>query len=426
MTPNALSTRRPPRRARLLPALAAFLLALSAACNGGREAGGGKEADKPKKPEETQGPPEVKLTPEAVAKYGIRVEQARLRALTPTFIAPGEVAFNAERTSLVGSPVIGRVAELKARVGDEVKKGDELIVLDSPEFAAAQSDHLLKQTAVAVATPQVGLTRSAYERGKKVFDESQGKSMTLTEVQKREGEYRAAEGALLQAQTAAVASRNRLELLGMSADAIRALETSSRISSRFVIRSPLAGQVVERPVTLGELVRPERESLLKVVDLSDVWVLADVPEARLGGLKVGAGARIKTGEEAAPFKGTVSYIPPQLDPATRTAQVRVVAPNEGGGLRAGTFTQVEIEAGRPGDAEVVAIPDEAVITIDGKPSVFVPAEGKENTFVRKVIAVGPAANGLVTVEAGLKPGQPFVSSGTFVLKAELGKSSIED
>src|SRR5262249_50094890 len=167
---------------------------------------------------------------------------------------------------------------------------------------------------------------------------------------------------------------DRLQLLGLGEDALKKLDKGGPIDSRFVIRSPLAGQVVERPVTLGELVRPEKESLLMIADLSTVWVLADVPEFRLRGLRLGAADRIKMGEGTSPLAGTVSSLPPQLDPLTRTGQVRIEVPNPSGLLRAGAFTQVEIEAGPTGTAArpVLAVPEEAVQTIDGRPSVFVP------------------------------------------------------
>lgn len=413
------------RRSRFTFALAAFLLTVPIACNagGGKEAGekAGKEAGK----EESKGPAEVTLTPEAIAKYGIRVEEAKTWVLVPTFVAPGEVAFDTEKMSYVGSPVTGRVAELKARVGDLVKKGDVLIVVDSPEYAAAQADHIQKQAGLAATAPLVEVTRNSYLRAKKLLDD--GQTMTLTEVQKRESDYRSADGALRLTQAAEMASHNRLETLGLTEQDVDKLEKGGKVDSRFVVRSPIAGHVINRPVTLGELIRPDKESLITIADLSVVWVLADVPEARLKGI-IGAAARIKLGDGMPALDAVVSYIPPQLDPATRTAQVRIVVRNERGELRAGTFTQVEIAAGKPDkDAKpVVAVPEEAIQTIDNVPSVFVPVPGKEHTFVRKAVVLGPAAQGFVTVEAGLKLGQPYVSSGTFVLKAELGKSALED
>ena len=417
---------------RAIPFVATLFFVLPAGCNSKKDGDGGTppaaKGDKGGKPDDAKGPAEVTLTPEAVQKYGIRVEPATTRVLTPTFVAPGEVAFDTERMSYVGSAVTGRVGELKVRLGDRVKKGDVLLVIDSTEFAAAQSDHLQKQTAAAAAVPAVELTRSAYLRGKQLYDDGEGRTIALPEVQKREGEYKAAEGNLRQARAAVAASRSRLLMLGMADEAVGKLESGGVVDSRFVIRSPLSGQVTDRAVTLGELVRPDKESLITVADLSTVWVLADVPESKLRGFAVGAPARVKTGDGTVPLEGTVSYLPPQLDPATRTAQVRIEVRNEGGTLRAGTFTEVEIAAGKadPNAKAVVAIPEGAVQTIDGSPSVFVPMEGKANTFARKVIAIGPVVAGMVTVEAGLKAGQPFVSSGTFILKAELGKSALED
>jgi cobalt-zinc-cadmium efflux system membrane fusion protein len=407
--------------------LAAVLVAVPIACQSGKEPAGGKEpAEKAGRPNAAKGPVEITLTPEAVARHGVKVEEAQARVLVPTFVAPGEVAFDTERMSYVGCPVTGRVADTRARVGRAVRKGDELLVIDSPEYAAAQTDHLQKEAAVAAAGPLVEVARSAYDRAKQL-SEDKVPSVTVTELQKREGEYRTAEGNLKQARAAAVASRNRLRTLGMGDEAIRKLEAGGPVDPRFVIRSPIAGEVVDRPVTLGELVRPEKESLITIADLSVVWVLADVPEARVKGL-LGAAARIKVGDAGPALAGVVSYVPPRLDTATRTARVRIEVRNEHGELRAGTFTQVEIAAGKPDpDARpVVAVPDEAVLTIDNAPCVFVPVAGKENTFVRKAVALGAAAGGFVAVEAGLKAGQPFVSAGAFVLKAELGKSALED
>ena len=431
MKPDSIPSRRPGRE-RLLAALTVTLLALPIACNMGKESGGGKEATKEGgkdagKAKEGKTPAEITLTPEAMTRYGITVSEAKTLVLVPTFVAPGEVVFNSEQMSYVGSPVTGRVAELKVRVGASVKKGDELLVIESPEYAAAQADHLQKQAAVAATSPVVEVARSVYARAKQLFEE-QVPSVTKTELQKREGEWRIAEGNLTLAQAAATASRNRLATLGMGSETIQKLESGGRINPRFVIQSPLDGQVVDRPVTLGELVRPEKESLITVADLSTVWVLADVPEARLKGLAIGASARLKMGDDVPALDGVVSYLPPQLETTTRTAQVRIEVRNDRGDLRAGTFTQVEIAAGKPDpDAKpAVAVPEEAIQTIDNAPCVFVPVPGKANTFARKLVALGPAAGGKVTIEAGLKPGQPYVISGTFILKAELGKSALED
>jgi cobalt-zinc-cadmium efflux system membrane fusion protein len=370
-------------------------------------------------------PAEITLTSEAVNKYAIKTEHAESQAFTPIFVAPGEVSFDTDRISQVGSAVPGRVVELLVRVGDKVNKGDGLVVVDSPELGTAQSDYLQKRVAVGVATPAVGLARSAYDRAKRL---AQSENITLSELQRREGELKAGEGNLQMADSALSASLNRLRLLGMDDQAIADLEGDGKIDCKFIIRAPMSGQIVERAMTLGQLVSPDKDSLITIIDLSTVWVLADVPQSRLMDVTIGAAARVISDDQSDVREGTVSFIPPQLDSSTRSASVRIVVKNDSGSLRAGIFCKVEIATSKSllAAKSVVLIPQEAVQNIDGTPSVFVPVDGKSDTFMAKSITIGPAAGGKVTVEEGLSPGQPFVSSGTFVLKAEPGKSTIEE
>ena len=381
---------------------------------GGHEHAHGEHAD------------EVKLTAEAVRANGVRVAAATKQTLVATMLVPARVAFNAEQIAHVGSVVRGRVAELKARVGDNVKRGDVLLVLDSPELGEAQSDYLQKRTAVQIAEPAVKLAKSAYDRAQQLYDKSQG--IALTDVQKRQGEYQAAEGALTSAKASLTAAENRLHLLGMDQKAVDELARTSEISPKYALRAPLDGRVIEREVTLGELVDPEKEKLLVVADLSTVWVLADVPEAKLAQISNGAKAEIAVpGSGSEKYSGTVSYVSPELDPSTRTARVRVEVKNPELKLRPGMFAQAEIagggglgEGGAP--EPVIAVPEEAVQTVEGEPAVFVPVEGEPDTFAKRAVGVGPAVGGMVPVLAGLKEGEKYVAGGSFILKAEIGKA----
>jgi membrane fusion protein, heavy metal efflux system len=181
--------------------------------------------------------------------------------------------------------------------------------------------------------------------------------------------------------------------------------------------------VIEREATLGELVGPDKEKLLVLADLTTVWVLADVPEARLSHVTEGSVVQIFiSGTVDQSFPGKVAYIAPELDHATRTARVRAQVPNPDMRLRPGMFARVEIAAGTPGGAAVLAIPEEAVQTVEGDPAVFVPVEGEPNTFAKRLVGIGPAIGGMVPVFAGLKEGEKYVSAGSFILKAELGKA----
>jgi cobalt-zinc-cadmium efflux system membrane fusion protein len=369
--------------------------------------------------------PEVKLTPEALKRYGITTAKAQRVRLRPTVAAPARFALNTEAMAQIGSAVTGRVVELKARQGDTVKAGDPLLVIESPELGEAQSDYLQKRTAVGTAAPAVELAKSAYDRAKALYDQSQG--ITLSDVQKREGEWRAAEGALQSAKAALTAANNKLQLLGMNDAAVETLEKTGKITPRYTVNASIGGEVLARNVTLGELVNPEKASLLIIADLRTLWVLADVAEGRAGDIAVGSAARVEvTGGRGGEFTGKVTYISPLVDEQTRTVQVRLEVARGEAALKPGQFARVRIEtAAAASEAEkpALVVPDAAVQTVEGQPAVFVPVPGEAGTFAKRPVKVGPAVGGMVPVLSGIKEGDPVVVSGSFVLKAELGKGA---
>jgi cobalt-zinc-cadmium efflux system membrane fusion protein len=368
---------------------------------------------------------EATLSAEAVKQNGILVAPAEMHALVPTFIAPARVAYNAETTAHVGTPVTGRVAELRARIGDVVKKGDILIVLESPELVEAQSEYLQRLTTARTAAPAVDIARSSFERAERVRVQTSG-GIALSEVQKRQAELKSAEAALQSAQTAVTAGESKLRQLGMDQAAITELARTGRTDPRYSIVAPIPGQVVEREITLGELVDPQQEALLDLADLTTVWVLADVPEGRSRDVEVGARARVLTAEgNQQALEGTVSFLAPAIDRDTRTLPVRIVVRQAGTTLRPGMFVRAEIAVTRPDSApeKVLAVPEAAIQTVEGSPAVFVPVAGEENTFAARAVVAGPAVGGMVPILEGLKAGERIVVAGSFILKAELGKGS---
>ncbi len=370
---------------------------------------------------------EVTLSPAALEAEGLVLERAALRTLRPSLRVPARIAFNSARMAHVGSPVRGRVAALLADLGSEVQQGDALLVIDSPELGAAQSDYLREWSAVLTASPAVDLARNAYERGKALYEQNQG--LALTEVQRREAELRVAQGAQRAAETAQQAAGNRLLLLGMSSAAIDHLRETGAIDPRYTVRAPLAGQVIEREVTLGELVNPDREALLVLADLSHLWVLADVPDGRLAEVRIGAAARVHLGASEDHWcEGTVAYLSPEVDPATRTVRVRIEAKDRHPELRPGVFAQAVIETVSSDGAElapVLAVPLSALQLVEGASSVFVAVPGEPGTFARRAVLTGKEVDGFVAIHSGLAAGEEVVVRGAFLLKAELGKASAE-
>lgn len=371
---------------------------------------------------------EVMLTSDAVARYGIKTQAAQLWVLRPTVTAPARVGFNTEAMAHVGSPLRGRMAEVNVRVGDSVKAGQKLAVIESPELGEAQADYLQRRVAVENTGPAVELSKVAWERAQGLYDKSQG--ISLTEVQRREAEYKVSIAALKAAESSRTAAANRLHLLGMSQEAIEALATTGEVVPRYAIRAAIDGVVVQREVTLGELVGPDRDYLMVLADATKLWVLADVPEAKLLRIHAGAKAWISVGSlnEAGSkrFEGAVAFISPFVDPTTRTAQVRIEVPMAELGLRPGMFAQAEIvetDPGEPSPPPVVAVPEDAIQTVEGGPALFVPVEGEPNTYAKRAVTIGRVVGGLIPVFSGLVEGELFVSEGTFILKADLGKGA---
>ncbi|MBZ0254331.1 MAG: efflux RND transporter periplasmic adaptor subunit, partial [Candidatus Methylomirabilis sp.] len=304
----------------------------------------------------------MKLSSEAMKLYGVRVEPAARRRLVETISAPARVAFNTETTAHVGTPVEGRVAEIRARLGDAVRAGDALLVIDSPTLGEAQSDFLRKRAEAGVARAALEVAESAFLRAKELAAE---KGVSKRELLRREGEFKGAAGARVAAEAAAVAAENKLHLYGMTNADVRALARTGEIRPRYEVRTPVAGIVVEREATLGEIVGPERERLFVVADPSVLWVLADVPEKRAAMVRVGASARVETPSSAeSALVGSVSFIAPALSSETRTLEARIVVPGGEAGLRPGMYAQAEIDSlGPDGEApEALAVPETAVVT----------------------------------------------------------------
>lgn len=362
---------------------------------------------------------EVTLSEQAINQYNIQIGTARKQAILGAVVSPARVVFNADAMAHVGSAVTGRIAELRVKLGDSVKKGDVLAVVDSPELGEAQSEFLLKRAAVETARPSVQLAKDAFARAKQLHEGTQ--SIAVSELQRREAELRTAEGSLRAAEAAATAAENKLHLYGMSQAAIAKLLSSGEIEPQYSIFAPIDGQVIEREVTLGELVRPDREALMIVADLSTTWVIADVPETRLGRIAIGSSTQIRTAAGGQTIAGTVTYIAPALDSTTRSAKVRIEVHEGHEALRPGMFVQATIMPRQSADA-VLVVPSDAVQTVAGGPAVFVPVKGEPNTFAKRSIRVGAAVAGMVPVTDGLAEGEPLVVSGSFILKAELGKS----
>jgi membrane fusion protein, heavy metal efflux system len=369
---------------------------------------------------------EVTLTPEAIQQNGIRVEAANKQAIGEILTVPGRVSYNMEQMAHVGTPVQGRVAELKVKLGDSVENGDELLIIDSPALGETQSDFLQKRTQVEVAASAVEVAKTAAERAKRLFD---GKGISLGEYQRREGEYKFAMGTHKSAKSALTAAENTLHLYGVGQKEIDRLIATGEINPRYTVHAPISGQVIQREATLGEVVGPDREALLILADMKTLWVLADVPENQIRQVAINSQSKVTLdalGDQQ--FKGYVSYIALELNEETRTAQVRVVIEDGAAPISPGMFAQVHLVCEQTSDKEPVAmlaVPESAVQMYEGGPTVFVEVTGEPGAFAARPVKTGISNGKAVPILAGLDEGERVVVDGAFVIKAELVKGIME-
>ena len=366
------------------------------------------------------------LTAEAIQQNGIRVEPVGKMTLGDELVVPGRVSYNLERMAHIGTPVQGRVAEVKVKLGDAVAKGDVLLVVDSPALGEAQSEFLQKRTLVEVATSATEVAQTAAERAKRLLE---GKGIALGEFQRREGEYKSALGAQKAARSALTAAENTLQLYGVTDDEIKQLIASGKVNPRYAVRAPIDGQVVEREVTTGEVVGPDRDALLKLADLKVLWVLADVPENQVQRVVLHAPVTVTIEAFAGQtFPGTLAYLAPELNKETRTVQARIEIGNVAAPISPGMFAQVGMVFDRPSDqatAEVLAVPEAAVQIFEGGPTVFAEVPKEPNTFAAKPVKVGLSNGKLIPVLKGIEEGARIVVEGAFLVKAEIAKGEME-
>ncbi|MBA2334373.1 MAG: efflux RND transporter periplasmic adaptor subunit, partial [Blastocatellia bacterium] len=230
-------------------------------------------------------------------------------------------------------------------------------------------------------------------------------------------EFEQAAVKLRTAEVELATARERLLLLGLSPSRVAALRSPSQITSEIALTAPVSGTITSRSINQGEVVEANKE-LMKVTNLSTVWVIAQVYEKDLSRLRTGSGASITT--DAYPerlFRGHVTYIDPNLNPQTRTVPVRVELENPGQALKIGMY--VNAAFGSLGNAESTApvIPSSAVQSIDNRQLVFV-ATDKPNVFILRYIRLGTETNGKYIVLEGLNVGDRIVNDGSFSLRAE--------
>lgn len=396
MKPNNSTNNPSPRLMFTVATVLAVLLTLSGCGDNAVKAGEATTQEaKGEADHEEKG---LKLTPEDQQLAGIKLEGVTLRAYEDAVSVTATIRPNQDRIARIAPRVEGRIVRVTANLGDTVRAGQPLAVMDSVAIGEAQSSLLQAQSAQRVAQA----------------DFKRAESLSAEEIIPQRDLLRA-RGELEKATAELRAAQDKLRLLGGSAS------VGGRAESTFTLTAPFAGTVIQKNATVGELGTPS-EALFTVADLSTVWIEANLTEDLLPKVKTGAAATVTVaaypGER---FSGRVAYVANVLDKDSRTIAARIEVANKDGRLKPEMFANATIATGS--QKQAISVPDEAILLLQGQPTVFVAEHGG---FEPRAVEAGDKLSGRTVITSGLKADEQVVAAGAYALKARLLKSQIGD
>jgi cobalt-zinc-cadmium efflux system membrane fusion protein len=346
----------------------------------------------------------VRIGDAELKEFGIEVGTAGPGKLKVQVSLPGEVVANADRLAHIVPRVSGVVREVRRSLGDRVRKGEVMAVLESRELADAKAAFLN-------ASERLALARTNFAR-----EEDLWKKRISPEQ-----DYLQAKQALAEVRIELRSAEQKLHALGFSDEYLAQLPSQPDMSyTRFEIVAPFEGTIIEKHISMGETRKDDAEVFI-VADLRSVWVNLSVYQKDMPYIRKGQPVIISAGHGIPDMSGVISYIGPLVGEQTRTAVARVVLPNVGGNLRPGLFVTGLITV----DSVPVPllVPKTAVQTVEDKPSIFVKTgEG----FVLQPVTIGRSNETHVEITSGVTPGTRYATSGAFTLKAQLSKGAFGD
>lgn len=332
----------------------------------------------------------------------LKVGPVETASLGTTIRVAARVDVDENRIIRVGSPMMGRIASILVREGQDVHKGQVIAWLNSTGISGAQLEFLK-------AMAQKQLAKRSLERAQRLVAAD---VIGTAEVQRRETE-------LFEATAELDAAHHQLLLLGMPADAVEELEKKRTLNPVSPITATLEGTVMSRKVTPGQVVQPA-DTVAEIADLSNVWLVADVPEQNGGTLT--AGQHVTAEIAALPgqhFHGQLTFVSNTVNPETRTIRARMDLPNPRRRLKPAMLATMEI---RNQMERHTAVPLTAVVREDEIEGVFV--ERAPGVFVLKPCKFGPEYGALRQVNEGVVPGDRIVLDGAFHLNSERRRRAI--
>ena len=333
-------------------------------------------------------PSGLTLTADQKANIGLKTVTADLRAIENVIRVAGVIRPHPDREAQVSSRVSGKVVGLFFKVGDAVQRGQRLAEVQSAEIQKVQVDLMQAENKLTLAKAELeriqNLVESKIAARKELIAAQNQHQAVLNEIQGLE---------------------QQLTILGLTETAVKKMREQKTIAT-FSVAAPIGGVIAERNVVLGETIEPSKV-IFKILDPSVVFVEGDAFEESLRELKVGQSVRIRLGsypDEV--FAGKISRLSPTIDPQKRTLRLWVEVVNPSRKLKPNLFSEMNIVLG--GQGEVLAIPQEALISIEGESFVFVE---EKDSYRRADVVLGARDDRFVEVKKGILPGDKVVTDG---------------
>ena len=360
----------------------------------------------------------VKIPAADQHRAGIQSAYVLVQRMPRALSVAGQVAFDEQRTSHLGTIADGRITAVNVLPGAAVRRGQVLGTLHS---------HMVHETvgALVQAYAAVDRQRGAVTFSKQAQDRYHHlysiQAASLEESQHSDQELLQAQKMLVDAEANVHMEREHLsELLQISPEMLNPNNLYDR--ELIPIRSPIDGVVIARNISVGQVVDTGFVAF-DISNLETIWVTAAVNQQDLSLIRQGAAADVVTaGFPDHVFHGRVAMLGDTLDPETRTVPVRVVVPNPGTKLRPGMFASAHIA--EPATRDAIFVPEDALQNINGMPVVFVTSDGV--TFQARTVNVGTRSMGKAEIVEGLRPGDRIVVTGAFMVKSEMLKGTMGD
>jgi cobalt-zinc-cadmium efflux system membrane fusion protein len=313
--------------------------------------------------------------------------------LTRTLRLTGSVAYNAFKTTPVISQVGGPVSRILVVPGQQVKVGQPMLEVSSPDYSQLLDAYLK-------AADSSRLAEKNYTRAQDLY---QHHAIAERDLDQAESDRN-------QAKADLNAAEQGMKILGIKNPADLAKAQSS---AQIPVLAPISGEVVERLVSPGQVLQAGQTQAFTITDLSTVWVLANVYQADLASIRSGDAVTVQTDAYPGSFHGTISYVSPALDPNTRTLQARIVVDNPGEKLKRDMYCTVDVTAGKVANA--IVLPDSSILRDDNnQPFVYVATNADQ--FGRRDVEIGQSENGKTQILKGISAGEKVVGDGSLFLQ----------